>query len=148
AAGEPVVLDDPVPVVAYLTAAAESGPQRVRREGPVERRPPLRKHRDVGIDDLEGVVRTHRAVRVGRRPAGRVRPEALPDAVEAPRRRPGPPRPPPPPCAPPPPTPLCGRRPSPRAARRGRANFFFSFRSLTSTIGAGVMPASGAETSE
>src|SRR6185295_18591807 len=37
---------------------------------------------------------------------------------------------------------------SPPAAPRGRANFFFSFRSLTSTIGAGVMPESGAETSE
>src|SRR5207247_139847 len=59
-----VVEDHRVAVIVVLTVAAEAAPERVDRHRAVDGRARLVEDREVGVDGLHVVVRTHVAVRV------------------------------------------------------------------------------------
>src|SRR5262249_10791569 len=70
-AGELGVRESAVAVVGELAATAEPAPQRIRGLGEAGcRRPGLRVDPDGGVDDLEVVIRSDRAVLVRRRVGG------------------------------------------------------------------------------
>ena len=65
--GDRVVGDRPVPVVVRLAAPAEAAPQGVRRHRPKDRGARLVEHRELGVDEVDDVIRADRQIRVRRR---------------------------------------------------------------------------------
>ena len=67
AIGKLVVFHDRVTVVIRLAITAEAAPQRIDGDGTKKGRATLVEHREVGVDDLDVVVRPDAAIGVGRR---------------------------------------------------------------------------------
>src|SRR5205814_6059885 len=67
AVSDVVVFHDRVTVVIRLATTAEAGPQRINGDGTKKGRATLVEHREVGVDDLDVVVRPDAAIGVGGR---------------------------------------------------------------------------------
>src|SRR5256884_2124508 len=84
--GNGVVFHDGVTVVIRLASTAEAAPQRINGDGTKNGRATLVEHREVGVDDLDVVVRPDTAIGVGgrscyREGTGRTR-KTIADAIK------------------------------------------------------------------